>query len=132
LRTTGELATLVRRVVRRGGRPGLDPATRTFQALRIHVNRELQGLARSLSELAACLAPGGRLAVIAFHSLEDREVKQTCGSLGAPGSGLLPKKPIRPSEDEGRRNPRARSARLRAVARDATVPGLPSPYVGRG
>jgi 16S rRNA (cytosine1402-N4)-methyltransferase len=119
LRTTGELATLVRRVVRRGRRPGLDTATRTFQALRIHVNGELQDLAPALASLAACLAPGGRMAVIAFHSLEDREVKQTFRALGAAGFRVLTKKPVRPDEDEVRSNPRARSARLRAVAREA-------------
>ncbi|HEY3121381.1 MAG TPA: 16S rRNA (cytosine(1402)-N(4))-methyltransferase RsmH, partial [Vicinamibacteria bacterium] len=71
--TTTALAEVVRRAAR--GRPGLDPATRTFQALRIHVNRELERLGPTLAELAALLAPGGRLVVIAFHSLEDREVK---------------------------------------------------------
>src|SRR6185503_17230161 len=76
LRTTTELAEVVRRAAGRARRPGLDPATRTFQALRIHVNRELEGLGGALQEIAGTLAPGGRMAVIAFHSLEDREVKQ--------------------------------------------------------
>src|SRR5262249_20101185 len=71
IRSTGELAALVRGAAGRSRRPGLDPATRTFQALRIHVNRELQGLPQALSSLARCLVPGGRMAVIAFHSLED-------------------------------------------------------------
>jgi len=119
LSTTGELADVVRGAAR-GGRPGLDPATRTFQALRIAVNGELDGLERALESLAACLAPGGRLAVIAFHSLEDRPVKQTLRSLGArEGFALVTKKAVRPGVEEVRRNPRARSARLRALAREA-------------
>ena len=112
---TGELATIVRRTAK--GRPGLDPATRTFQALRIYVNHELEGLDAALRSLAECLAPGGRLAVIAFHSLEDREVKQAFRALAREGFRLLTKKPIRPDEDEVRRNPRARSAKLRAIER---------------
>ena len=118
--TTTELAAIVRRAARHGrrpGRPGLDPATRTFQALRIHVNRELEGLAGALAAIAARLAPGGRLAVIAFHSLEDREVKQTFRRLAGEGFHLLTKKPVRPGAEEVSRNPRARSARLRAVER---------------
>jgi 16S rRNA (cytosine1402-N4)-methyltransferase len=118
--TTTELAAIVRRAARHGrrpGRPGLDPATRTFQALRIHVNRELEGLAGALAAIAARLAAGGRLAVIAFHSLEDREVKQTFRRLAGEGFHLLTKKPVRPGAEEVSRNPRARSARLRAVER---------------
>ena len=114
LRTTTELAAVVRRAAGRG-RPGLDPATRTFQALRIHVNRELDGLGAALRALASCLAPGGRLAVIAFHSLEDREVKQTFRALGREGFVVLTRRPIRPGLDEVGRNPRARSARLRGL-----------------
>jgi 16S rRNA (cytosine1402-N4)-methyltransferase len=97
------------------------PATRTFQAVRIHVNRELEGLSPALESLATCLAPGGRLVVIAFHSLEDREVKQTFRSLAGRGYRLLTRKPIRPSEAETRGNPRSRSARLRAIAREEAV-----------
>ena len=105
-----------RRTARAG--PGLDPATLTFQALRIHVNRELDGLGDALRALAASLAPGGRLAVIAFHSLEDREVKQAFRALAAAeGFKLLTKKPRAPRHDEARRNPRSRSARLRGLAR---------------
>ena len=118
LRTTGELAELVRRAAGRG-RPGLDPATRTFQALRIHVNRELEGLGQALGAAAQALAPGGRLAVIAFHSLEDREVKQAFRALAGPGFRILTRKPVRPGADELRKNPRARSARLRGLERDA-------------
>jgi 16S rRNA (cytosine1402-N4)-methyltransferase len=119
LRTTAELAELVRRAAGRSRRPGLDPATRTFQALRIHVNRELERLGDALREIAAALAPGGRLAVIAFHSLEDREVKQAFRALHLQGYRLLTKKPLRPGDDEVRRNPRARSARLRGLVREA-------------
>jgi len=119
LATTSALAAVVRRAAGRARRPGLDPATLTFQALRIAVNRELEGLGESLAALARALAPRGRLVVIAFHSLEDREVKQTFRSLGAQGFRLLTRKPLRPGEDEMRRNPRARSARLRALEREA-------------
>ncbi len=115
--STLQLAAIVRRSARGPRRPGLDAATRTFQALRIRVNRELEGLGASLAELASCLAPGGRLAVIAFHSLEDREVKQTFAGLARQGFRLLAKKPTRPQEAEIARNPRARSARLRVLER---------------
>ncbi len=117
--TTTELADIVRRAAGRSRRPGLDPATRTFQALRIQVNRELEGLADCLRRLAACLVPAGRLVVIAFHSLEDREVKQTFRDLAGQGFGLLTKKPLSPGAAEVARNPRARSARLRALLREA-------------
>jgi 16S rRNA (cytosine1402-N4)-methyltransferase len=120
LATTAELAAVVRRAAGRSRRPGLDPATRTFQALRIAVNQELEGLEETLSELAACLRPRGRLVVIAFHSLEDRAVKQTFRTLAGGGSyALLTRKPVRPSPEETRSNPRARSARLRALSREA-------------
>jgi 16S rRNA (cytosine1402-N4)-methyltransferase len=119
LSTTGQLAAVVRRAAGRARRPGLDPATLTFQALRIAVNRELEGLGDVLSELARWLAPHGRLVVIAFHSLEDREVKQAFRALSGPGFRLLTRKPVRPGEEEVRRNPRARSARLRALEREA-------------
>ncbi len=119
IRTTAELAAVVRRAAGRQRRPGLDPATRTFQALRIHVNRELEGLGDALRALAAALAPGGRMVAIAFHSLEDREVKTAFRELGAAGFRVLTKKPVRPGDAELRANPRARSARLRAIAREA-------------
>jgi 16S rRNA (cytosine1402-N4)-methyltransferase len=116
--TTTELADVVRRAAPRGRRPGLHPATRTFQALRIRVNRELDGLGEALGRIASCLAPGGRMAVIAFHSLEDRAAKEAFRAASARGFRLLTGKPVRPGEDEVRRNPRARSARLRAVCRE--------------
>jgi 16S rRNA (cytosine1402-N4)-methyltransferase len=115
--TTAALAAVVRRAVRRS-RPGLDPATRTFQALRIHVNRELEGVDRALEALAGCLAETGRLGVIAFHSLEDRVVKHTFRDLSRRGFRLLTRKPVRPTETERLANPRSRSARLRALARE--------------
>jgi 16S rRNA (cytosine1402-N4)-methyltransferase len=124
LTTTGELAAIVRRNAGRSRRPradrgpGIDPATRTFQALRIHVNRELEGLGDALAELAQCLAPGGRLVVIAFHSLEDREVKLAFRALDRQGFTILTRKPVRPGAAETGRNPRSRSARLRALLRD--------------
>jgi 16S rRNA (cytosine1402-N4)-methyltransferase len=119
IRTTTELAAIVRRAAGRSRRPGLDPATRTFQALRIHVNRELEGLGAALAAIAGCLAPGGRLAVIAFHSLEDREVKNTFRELGRGGFTVLTRRPVRPTDAEVGRNPRSRSARLRALERTA-------------
>jgi 16S rRNA (cytosine1402-N4)-methyltransferase len=116
--TTTELADVVRRAL--GGKRGpIDPATRTFQALRIHVNRELEELPESLPALARTLKPGGRLAVISFHSLEDREVKHTFRELGRAGYAVVTRKPVRPGDDECERNPRARSARLRVLEREA-------------
>ena len=118
IETTGELAAIVRRAVH--GRPGgIDPATRTFQALRIHVNRELEELSSSLPALARRLRTGGRMAVIAFHSLEDREVKHAFRALHGDGFRLVTRKPVRPGDAECGVNPRARSARLRAIEREA-------------
>jgi 16S rRNA (cytosine1402-N4)-methyltransferase len=119
LRTTGELAAVVRAAAGRARKPGRDPATLTFQALRIHVNRELEGLADALEAIAHRLAAGGRLVVIAFHSLEDREVKRALRDLARGEFTLLTRKPVRPADEETARNPRARSARLRALARAA-------------
>ena len=119
LRTTTELAALVRRALPRGKPGAIDAATRTFQALRIAVNEELRGLGECLHGLADRLAAGGRLAVIAFHSLEDREVKQAFRALEGRGFRLLTKRPVRPGAREEAENPRARSARLRAVEKVA-------------
>jgi 16S rRNA (cytosine1402-N4)-methyltransferase len=116
--TTGELAEVVRRAAPRSRRPGLHPATRTFQALRIRVNRETEGLREAIEGAAACLAPAGRMVVIAFHSLEDRAAKEAFRSLSGRGFRVLTRKPVRPGEEEVRENPRARSARLRAVGRE--------------
>jgi len=142
---TGQLADLVRSVVRaprkKGGKAPIDPATRTFQALRIYVNDELGELERGLQAAEELLQPGGRLAVVTFHSLEDRIVKnflkERSGKSGgesrrlpgeppadarAPSFRLITRKPVSPSPEEARANPRARSARLRAAERtDAPV-----------
>jgi 16S rRNA (cytosine1402-N4)-methyltransferase len=118
--STGRLAEVVRRAVPRKGYSRIDPATRTFQAVRIWVNRELEGLDVFLTQAARRLRPGGRVAVIAFHSLEDRIVKHTLRSLQATGDiGLTirTKRPVVPSEAEVERNPRARSAKLRVAER---------------
>jgi len=115
--TTTHLAEIVRRAAR-GPRGDIDPATRTFQALRIYVNGEITELTSSLPALARRLKPGGRMAVIAFHSLEDREVKNAFRELGKDGFRVLTKKPVRPGEAEIARNPRSRSARLRAIERE--------------
>lgn len=133
LATTGDLARVVRKAL--GHRPGApkDPATRSFQAVRIHVNAELDELREGLEAAECLLRSGGRLAVVSFHSLEDRIVKQflreASGAM-AGGSRHLPQakaasaptfadvaKAVRPSEAEVLRNPRARSATLRAATR---------------
>lgn len=113
--TTTALAEVVRRAVPSSRRPGLHPATRTFQALRIRTNRELDGLGEAIERAALCLEPRGRMVVIAFHSLEDRAAKQAFRSLAGRGFALVTRKPLRPGEAETRENPRARSARLRAL-----------------
>jgi 16S rRNA (cytosine1402-N4)-methyltransferase len=117
--TTGQLAQIVRRAVPRKGYQRIDPATRTFQALRIWVNRELDGLDTFLVDASRLLSSGARLAVITFHSLEDRIVKHVFRALAAAGETLrvLTRKPVVPGEAEVARNPRARSAKLRAIER---------------
>jgi 16S rRNA (cytosine1402-N4)-methyltransferase len=130
---TGELAGIVAKVLGRRGK--IDPATRTFQALRIYVNDELGELERALAAAETLLKPGGRLVVVAFHSLEDRIVKQfltaRSGQTARPSRHLpdvadtgpkpsfrpLTKRPMTPGDAEIRANPRARSARLRAAER---------------
>ncbi len=118
IETTTRLAEIVRRAAPRSRRPGFHPATRTFQALRIRTNRELDRLEPALESAALCLRPAGRMAVIAFHSLEDRAAKQAFRSLETRGFRVLTRKPLRPGEPETRDNPRARSARLRALIRE--------------
>jgi 16S rRNA (cytosine1402-N4)-methyltransferase len=135
--TTGHLADLVRRLVPRA-KDGIDPATRTFQGLRIAVNDELGEVERGLAAAERLLSPGGRLAVVSFHSLEDRTVKtffkERSGSgamasrhrpvaaeAPAPSFRLLSKKPVLPSAAEISANPRARSARLRVAERTAAA-----------
>jgi 16S rRNA (cytosine1402-N4)-methyltransferase len=147
IETTQQLAEIVRRAVARRtrgasarrGQTRIDPATRTFQALRIHVNDELGELSRGLAAAEALLKPGGRLVVVSFHSLEDRSVKSffsaRCGSRArpsrhqpspssrgtareaAPTFSLLHRGMVKPSAAEITRNPRARSARMRAAIR---------------
>ena len=113
LRTTKQLADLVRSCVPRSGR--IDPATRTFQALRIAVNDELRVLKRLLEVLPDCVAPGGRAALLSFHSLEDRLVKQAFRDRAKWRDGC--RKPIEASEAEASENPRSRSAKLRWAIR---------------
>ena len=130
--TTGALASIIRRVMPKDA-SGIDPATRSFQALRIRVNDELGQIERALSQATAMLTPGGRLVVVSFHSLEDRIVKRfmvdAAGRTPAPSRhdprGLDPRPPARfrmlsaragrPGDAETRANPRARSARLRTI-----------------
>jgi 16S rRNA (cytosine1402-N4)-methyltransferase len=119
--TTARLAAIVRRAVPHRGHQRIDPATRTFQALRIWVNRELDGLDAFLAVATRRLLAGARLVVITFHSLEDRIVKHTFRALEKAGDGLriLTKRPAVPGDEEVARNPRARSAKLRAIERFA-------------
>ena len=132
--TTARLAAIIRAVVP-PDRSGIDPATRSFQALRIRVNEELAEIEAGLVQAASLLAPGGRLVVVSFHSLEDRLVKHFMAEAAgrqpapsrhdpggltarpAPAFGLLTGKPLRPTDAECAANPRARSARLRALSR---------------
>ncbi len=138
--TTGALAALVEKTI--GRRPGDDkhPATRTFQALRIAINDELGELARGLAAAEAILKPGGRLAVVTFHSLEDRIVKRflarrsgrhsqgsrhgppSRADADAPSFRIINQRPLTPSHQEMSANPRARSAKLRAATRTEAAP----------
>jgi 16S rRNA (cytosine1402-N4)-methyltransferase len=115
IHTASDLAALVRRTVPRSRNERIDPATRTFQALRIAVNEELKWLEVALRRLPDCLRPGGRLAVISFHSLEDRLVKEAFRE--DIRLEVITRRPIRPTEQEIADNPRARSAKLRIAAR---------------
>jgi 16S rRNA (cytosine1402-N4)-methyltransferase len=119
LRTVPQLTDIVRRCVPRSRGHAIDPATRTFQALRIAVNDELRGLEQAIERLPTVLRPGGRLAVISFHSLEDRIVKR--GFRNAATWEIITKKPIRASKDEARSNPRSRSAKLRVARKVGLV-----------
>ncbi len=138
--TTARLAAIIRRVVP-PERPGIHPATRSFQALRIRVNDELGEIEKALGQAASLLGPGGRLVVVSFHSLEDRLVKRfmlaAAGREGgfsrhdprgmteaaAPAFRLLTTRALRPADDEVNANPRSRSARLRALQRLASPTG---------
>lgn len=121
LTDTAALASAVRRGAGGRGWQRIDPATRTFQALRIWVNDELEGLDAFLEAAAGRLVPGGRLAVIAFHSLEDRVVKHAFRRLAGESADwqVLTRRPVVPGEGEAARNRRARSARLRVLGRAA-------------
>lgn len=116
LKTTSDLAELVARVIP-GRRGKIHPATRTFQGLRIMVNRELENLRTALEELPLLLRPGARLCVVSYHSLEDRLVKLSFRELAKSGARwrIVTPKPVRPTMEETRSNPRARSARLRVI-----------------
>jgi 16S rRNA (cytosine1402-N4)-methyltransferase len=119
--STAQLASIVRRSIPWRGYTRIDPATRTFQALRIWVNRELDGLDRFLEVAVSRLRAGARFAIITFHSLEDRIVKHTLRALERNEAliRVLTKKPLTPDENELQRNPRARSAKLRVAERMA-------------
>ena len=140
IETTGELAEIVRRAVGPSAKDESDPATRVFQALRIAVNDELGELERGLAAAEQVLAPGGRLAVVSFHSLEDRAVKEfvrnRAGRTPAPSRHAPPsreqravtlrdltRRPVMPSDAEVAANPRARSARLRVAEKIAPLNG---------
>ncbi|MCL5264190.1 MAG: 16S rRNA (cytosine(1402)-N(4))-methyltransferase RsmH [Chloroflexi bacterium] len=136
IETTGQMTRIIERVVPKQGK--IHPATRTFQALRIAVNRELENLESALGQVVELLAPGGKLAVISFHSLEDRLVKQffaaeargcicppripvcVCGHKAR--LEIATKKAIAPSSEEVQRNPRSRSAKLRVARRVGVRP----------
>ena len=122
LRTTGQLAATVRRAIPGRGWRRIDPATRTFQAIRIWVNRELEDLGPAIEAICGRLANGARVVVVTFHSLEDRIVKHTLRALERSQDAfmrVLTKRPLIANADERARNPRARSAKLRAAERIA-------------
>ncbi len=114
--TTRQLAEIIARAVpNQGKKYRIHPATRTFMALRIYANKELENLETALHNLPRVIAPGGRIAIISFHSLEDRIVKRRFREMAKEGKAtLITKKPIVPTEEEIKRNPRSRSAKLRA------------------
>jgi 16S rRNA (cytosine1402-N4)-methyltransferase len=118
LKTTQDLVDCVLAAIPPGAREKrIHPATRTFQAVRIYVNGEFEGLEETLSELAMRLKHGGTLSVLSYHSGEDRIVKRAFRSLAASGFRELHKRPVEPTESEVRLNPRARSAKLRSLRR---------------
>jgi len=118
LKTTEDLKQCVLAAIPPGARDKrIHPATRAFQACRIYVNRELEGLDEAVGRIARCLKPGGRLAVLSYHSGEDRIIKQTFRELAQQGFEELFKKPLTPTAEEVARNPRSRSAKLRAIQR---------------
>lgn len=122
VRKAADLADLVRRCVPRSKNHRIDPATRTFQALRIAVNHELRIVEQSLEDFPEVLAEGGRMVVISFHSLEDRLTKNAFRD--DPRWEAVTRKPIVADDDQCRENPRARSAKLRAAARVSPPQGI--------
>jgi 16S rRNA (cytosine1402-N4)-methyltransferase len=117
IKTAADLARIVRQSVPQSRAERIDPATRTFQALRIAVNEELKWLEVALRRLPDCLRPGGRMAVISFHSLEDRLVKEAFRD--DERLNVVTRRPLRPTEPEMAANPRSRSAKLRVAERKA-------------
>jgi 16S rRNA (cytosine1402-N4)-methyltransferase len=115
--TSGELANVVREVLPGKYEHGrIDPATRTFQAFRIYANGELENLKMLLKDLGAIVKPGGRVAIISFHSTEDGIVKRAFQSLAKEGKlEIITKKPVGSSRQEIKENPRSRSAKIRAA-----------------
>jgi 16S rRNA (cytosine1402-N4)-methyltransferase len=116
IRTASELAAIIRQSVPRKREDRIDPATRTFQALRIAVNEELKWLKVALRRLPDCLRPGGRLAIISFHSLEDRLVKESFRT--EERLTVLTRRPLRATDEEVETNPRSRSAKFRVAERN--------------
>ena len=123
IRLTTELAQVVTRAIpSRAGLHQIHPATRTFMALRLAVNRELENLERFLERVLLVLRPGGRVVILSFHSLEDRRVKQAFQRWQQEGRArILTRKVVRPAEDEVQANPRARSAKLRAAEKNREI-----------
>lgn len=118
IESTGQLARIIRSVLPHARKGHVDPATRTFQAIRIAINRELEALSHLLDRFETLLSPGGRFAVISYHSLEDRQVKEAFKLRHRElGHEVLTPRPLRPGESEVAQNPRSRSARLRVIRR---------------
>jgi 16S rRNA (cytosine1402-N4)-methyltransferase len=120
LRTTADLVDVINAAVPAGARDKrIHPATRTFQAVRIAVNRELEDLDEAVTDAAMCLAPGGTLAVLSYHSGEDRQVKHAFRALAGEEFEEVLRKPQEPTTEEVLRNPRSRSAKLRLLRRSS-------------
>jgi 16S rRNA (cytosine1402-N4)-methyltransferase len=117
IKTAAQLVSILNHCVRRSKGHAIHPATRTFQAIRIAVNDELRGLEIALAKLPDCLRPGGRIAIISFHSLEDRIVKHAFRD--DPRLTVITKKPLQPSTSEIRKNKRSRSSKLRVAVRNS-------------
>ena len=117
IETTGELNEIIKSVLPRNYERGrIEPATRTFQALRIYANRELENIEDVLKKIREIIKPDGRVAIISFHSLEDRTVKKWFKRMNKDGEiEILTPKPVRPTREESSKNPRSRSAMLRAA-----------------